>query len=173
MDWVTYHKDQNEYLCAMNISLLMVGATDDPLLEELIQGYVKRLNHYIKFGLEIIPGLKKTKHLTADQQRHKEGALILNTLDASDRVILLDEKGKQMSSVGFSEFIQKQLNAGGKKLVFIIGGPYGFSAEVRQRAMSSVSLSAMTFSHQMVRLFMVEQCYRAFTSLKGEPYHHQ
>jgi len=88
-------------------------------------------------------------------------------------VILLDEKGKQMSSVGFSEFIQKQLNAGGKKLVFIIGGPYGFSSEVRQRAMSSVSLSAMTFSHQMVRLFMVEQCYRAFTILKGEPYHHQ
>ena len=157
----------------MNIRLLMVGATDDPLLEDLSQGYVKRLNNYIKFDLEIIPGLKKTKNLTTEQQRQKEGALILNALDSSDRVILLDEKGKQMSSVGFSEFIQKQLNAGGKKLVFIIGGPYGFSTEVRHRAMSSVSLSAMTFSHQMVRLFMVEQCYRAFTILKGEPYHHQ
>jgi 23S rRNA (pseudouridine1915-N3)-methyltransferase len=157
----------------MNISLLLVGATDDPLLNQLIEGYVKRLNHYIKFDLHPLPALKNTKNLSPEQQSQKEGEMILRALDPSDRVILLDEKGKQMSSVGFSEFIQKQLNAGGKKLVFIVGGPYGFSSEVRKRAMSSISLSAMTFSHQMVRLFMVEQCYRAFTILKGEPYHHQ
>ena len=157
----------------MNISLLLVGATDDPILNQLIEGYVKRLNHYIKFDLNPLPALKNTKNLSPEQQSQKEGEMILRALDPSDRVILLDEKGKQMSSVGFSEFIQKQLNAGGKKLVFIVGGPYGFSSEVRKRAMSSISLSAMTFSHQMVRLFMIEQCYRAFTILKGEPYHHQ
>ena len=153
----------------MNISLLMVGATDDPLLSQLIESYVKRLNHYIKFDLQTLTALKNTKNLSPEQQSQKEGEMILGALESSDRVILLDEKGKQMSSVGFSQFMQKQLNAGGKKLVFIIGGPYGFSSEVRKRAMSSVSLSAMTFSHQMVRLFMVEQCYRAFTILKGEP----
>jgi 23S rRNA (pseudouridine1915-N3)-methyltransferase len=157
----------------MNISLLLVGPTDDPLLNQLIEGYVKRLNHYIKFDLQPLPALKNTKNLSPEQQSQKEGEMILRALDPSDRVILLDEKGKQMSSLGFSEFIQKQLNAGGKKLVFIVGGPYGFSPEVRKRAMSSISLSAMTFSHQMVRLFVVEQCYRAFTILKGEPYHHQ
>ncbi|HBB48329.1 MAG TPA: 23S rRNA (pseudouridine(1915)-N(3))-methyltransferase RlmH [Flavobacteriaceae bacterium] len=157
----------------MNISLLMVGATDDPLLSQLIESYVKRLNHYIKFDLQTLTALKNTKNLSPEQQSQKEGEMILGALESSDRVILLDEKGKQMSSVGFSQFMQKQLNAGGKKLVFIIGGPYGFSSEVRKRAMSSVSLSAMTFSHQMVRLFMVEQCYRAFTILKGEPYHHE
>ena len=157
----------------MNISLLMVGATDDPLLSQLIESYVKRLNHYIKFDLQTLTALKNTKNLSTEQQSQKEGEMILGALESSDRVILLDEKGKQMSSVGFSQFMQKQLNAGGKKLVFIIGGPYGFSSEVRKRAMSSVSLSAMTFSHQMVRLFMVEQCYRAFTILKGEPYHHE
>ncbi len=151
----------------------MVGATDDPLLSQLIESYVKRLNHYIKFDLQTLTALKNTKNLSPEQQSQKEGEMILGALESSDRVILLDEKGKQMSSVGFSQFMQKQLNAGGKKLVFIIGGPYGFSSEVRKRAMSSVSLSAMTFSHQMVRLFMVEQCYRAFTILKGEPYHHE
>ena len=157
----------------MNIRLLMVGATDDPLMDELIQGYVKRLNHYIKFELHTLPGLKKTKNLTPAQQSQKEGALILKALDPSDRVILLDEQGKKMSSEGFAEFMQKQMNAGGKKLVFVIGGAYGFSDEVYRRATTRVSLSDMTFSHQMVRLFVVEQCYRAFTILKGEPYHHR
>lgn len=157
----------------MNIRLLMVGATDDPLMDELIQGYVKRLNHYIKFELHTLPGLKKTKNLTPAQQSQKEGALILKALDPSDRVILLDEQGKKMSSVGFAKFLQKQMNAGGKKLVFVIGGAYGFSDEVYRRATTRVSLSDMTFSHQMVRLFVVEQCYRAFTILKGEPYHHR
>lgn len=157
----------------MNISLLMVGPTDDTNLEQLITGYVKRLNHYIKFDLHTLPTLKNTKNLRPDQQSQKEGEMILAALAPADRIILLDEKGKQMSSVGFSQFMQKQLNAGGKKLVFVVGGPYGFSPEVRKRASSSVSLSSMTFSHQMVRLFMVEQCYRAFTILKGEPYHHE
>ena len=157
----------------MNLSLLMVGATDDPLLSQLIEGYVKRLNYYVKFDLQTLPALKKTKNLSPEQQSQKEGTMILEALDPSDRVILLDEKGKQMTSMGFSEFMQKQFNAGGKKLVFVVGGPYGFSPEVYKRAMSSVSLSSMTFSHPMVRLFMVEQCYRAFTILKGEPYHHQ
>lgn len=157
----------------MTIKLLAVGKTDDPSLEGLVETYVNRLGHYNKFELEIIPDLKKTKNLNVPQQKAMEGKLILDKLSNSDFVVLLDENGKQFSSEGFSEYIQKRLNSGMKQLIFVIGGPYGFSEEVSTRANAKISLSKMTFSHQMVRLFFVEQLYRAFTILKNEPYHHK
>lgn len=157
----------------MTIKLLSIGKTDDSALQSLIDTYVNRLGHYNKFEFEVIPDLKKTKNLDTEQQKTKEGKLILDRIAASDIMVLLDENGKQFSSEGFSEYIQKRLNSGMKQLIFVIGGPYGFSEEVYNRAQSKVSLSKMTFSHQMVRLFFVEQLYRAFTILKNEPYHHK
>jgi 23S rRNA (pseudouridine1915-N3)-methyltransferase len=157
----------------MTIKLLTIGKTDDSALQKLIDTYVNRLGHYNKFELEIIPDLKKTKNLSVDQQKSAEGKLILDKLSASDFVVLLDENGKHLSSEGFSEYIQKRLNSGMKQLIFIIGGPYGFSEEVYSRAEGKLSISKMTFSHQMVRLFFVEQLYRAFTILRNEPYHHK
>ncbi|WOI23826.1 23S rRNA (pseudouridine(1915)-N(3))-methyltransferase RlmH [Nonlabens ulvanivorans] len=156
----------------MKITLLTVGKTDDSRIEQLTQMYVDRLKHYINFELEIIPDLKKTKNLSEDQQKNEEGKLILNKLEKSDFVTLLDERGKKLSSLQFAELINKRSVSGLKRLVFIIGGPYGFSSDVYQRANSKLSLSDMTFSHQMVRLFATEQIYRAFTILRNEPYHH-
>ncbi|WP_405377965.1 23S rRNA (pseudouridine(1915)-N(3))-methyltransferase RlmH [Nonlabens sp. Asnod3-A02] len=157
----------------MKITLLAVGKTDDSRIEQLTQMYVDRLGHYINFDLEIIPDLKKTKNLSEDQQKNEEGKLILNKLEKSDFVTLLDEKGKKYTSMQFAELINKRSVSGLKRLVFIIGGPYGFSPDVYSRANSKLSLSDMTFSHQMVRLFAVEQIYRAFTILRNEPYHHE
>lgn len=157
----------------MTIKLLGIGKTDDKTLQNLTDVYVKRLQFYNKFEIELIPDIKKVKNLDENQQKIKEGELILNKISASDFVVLLDENGKQLSSVGFSEFIQKRFNSGLKQVIFIIGGPYGFSEEVYNRADSKLSLSKMTFSHQMVRLFFTEQLYRAFTILKNEPYHHR
>ena len=157
----------------MNIKLLVVGKTDEGSLQGLIDTYAKRLNHYIKFELEILPDIKNTKSLSVEQQKLKEGKMILEKMSPSDYLVLLDENGKQFSSEAFSEFIQKRLNSGMKQLIFVVGGPYGFSEEVYARAQSKLSLSKMTFSHQMVRLFFVEQLYRAFTILKNEPYHHK
>ena len=157
----------------MKIKLIAIGKTDDRKLQELIETYENRLKHYVKFNLEILPDIKNTKNLSASQQKEKEGELLLKKLQATDQLILLDENGKTFSSVGFSEYLQKKMNAGLKTLVFVIGGPYGFSEEVYSKAQGKVSLSPMTFSHQMIRLFMVEQLYRAFTILKNEPYHHQ
>jgi len=157
----------------MTIKLLGIGKTDDKTLQNLTDVYVKRLQFYNKFEIELIPDLKKVKNLDENQQKQKEGELILNKISTSDFVVLLDENGKQLSSVGFSEFIQKRFNSGLKQVIFIIGGPYGFSEDVYNRADSKISLSKMTFSHQMVRLFFTEQLYRAFTILKNEPYHHR
>ena len=157
----------------MLIKLVAVGKTDDKLIESLTQTYVKRLLHYNRFEFEVIPDLKKTKKLSFEQQKQLEGQILLEKLHPSDFVVLLDENGKLFSSEGFSEYIQKRLNSGMKQLIFIIGGPYGFSQEVYQRADGKVSLSKMTFSHQMIRPFFVEQLYRAFTILKNEPYHHK
>ncbi|WGK64675.1 23S rRNA (pseudouridine(1915)-N(3))-methyltransferase RlmH [Croceiramulus getboli] len=157
----------------MNLKLMCIGKTDNRQLQQLIDDYTKRLSHYIKFELEALPDLKKTKHLSEAQQKEKEGTLLLSKLQSTDVLILLDERGKQYSSTAFAKFLQKKMNAGHKTLVFAVGGPYGFSPEVYERAQGKVSLSAMTFSHQMVRLFMTEQLYRAFTILKGEPYHHE
>ncbi|WP_299228844.1 23S rRNA (pseudouridine(1915)-N(3))-methyltransferase RlmH [uncultured Psychroserpens sp.] len=157
----------------MTIKLLAIGKTDNKQLQSLIEDYQKRLGFYVKFEFEIIPDLKKVKHLTENQQKQKEGELILNKLNTSDVIILLDENGKQLDSVAFSQYLQKHMNSGIKQLVFIIGGPYGFSSEIYQKANGKLSFSKMTFSHQMIRLFVVEQLYRGFTILRNEPYHHQ
>jgi 23S rRNA (pseudouridine1915-N3)-methyltransferase len=157
----------------MTIKLLGIGKTDDPALQDLSEVYVKRLQFYIRFEAEFLPDIKKTKHLDEKQQKQKEGEQILSKLSTSDFVVLLDENGKQYSSEGFSDFLQKKMNSGLKQLVFVIGGPYGFSEAVYDRADAKISLSKMTFSHQMVRLFFTEQLYRAFTILKNEPYHHR
>ena len=157
----------------MNIRLLAIGKTDNKTLQTLIDDYTKRLSFYVKFDLEIIPDIKNVKNLSEAQQKEKEGELILSKITPTDHLILLDENGKTFSSVGFSDFLQKKMNAGIKTLVFVIGGPYGFSETVYQKAQGKVSLSEMTFSHQMVRLFVIEQIYRGFTILRNEPYHHQ
>lgn len=157
----------------MTIKLIAIGKTDHKSLQALIEEYQKRLSFYIKFELEIIPDIKNVKNLSEQQQKEKEGELILAKLTATDQLILLDENGKSFSSVAFANELQKKMNAGIKTLVFVIGGPYGFSEEVYKKATGKISLSAMTFSHQMVRLFIIEQLYRGFTILKNEPYHHQ
>ena len=157
----------------MKITLLLVGKTDDSTIGQLVDDYTKRLSHYVSFNHQVLPDLKKTKHLTQEQQKQQEGNLLMAQIAPSDYVILLDEKGKQYSSIRFSEFIQKQLNSGVKHVVFVVGGPFGFSDLLYERSNALLSLSPMTFSHQMVRLFFTEQLYRAFTILKGEPYHHQ
>lgn len=156
----------------MKIKLLAIGKTDDKNLQILISAYEKRLKHYIKFEIEIIPDIKNVKNLSQKKQKEKEGELILKKVATTDQIILLDEKGKDYSSIEFSKFLQKKMNSGIKQMVLIIGGPYGFSEKVYQKAMGKISLSKMTFSHQMIRLFVVEQIYRAFTILKNEPYHH-
>ena len=155
----------------MTIKLLAIGKIDSGQLQELIEVYEKRLQHYVNFEIDIIPDLKKTKNLSEDQQKEKEGELILKKLAPTDVLVLFDEKGKQFSSVEFSQYLQKKMNSGIKQLVFLIGGPYGFSNAVYAKASGKISLSKMTFSHQMVRLFITEQVYRAFTILKNEPYH--
>tara|TARA_B100001059_G_C17502435_1_gene411778 strand:- start:68 stop:541 length:474 start_codon:yes stop_codon:yes gene_type:complete len=157
----------------MTIKLLAIGKTDSGQLQELIEVYEKRLQHYVNFEIDIIPDLKKTKNLSEDQQKEKEGELILKKLAPTDVLVVFDEKGKQFSSVEFSQYLQKKMNSGIKQLVFLIGGPYGFSNAVYAKASGKISLSKMTFSHQMVRLFITEQVYRAFTILKNEPYHHR
>ncbi|MDN3676592.1 23S rRNA (pseudouridine(1915)-N(3))-methyltransferase RlmH [Flavobacterium paronense] len=157
----------------MNIKLLAIGKTDNKALQSLIDDYTKRLSFYIKFDLEVIQDIKNVKNLSENQQKEKEGELILSKLTSTDQLILLDENGTAFSSIDFSDFLQKKMNSGVKTLVFVIGGPYGFSEEVYQKAQGKISLSLMTFSHQMVRLFFIEQLYRGFTILRNEPYHHQ
>ena len=157
----------------MKITLLVVGKTEDKYLIEGIDKYLKRLKHYIGFNLVVIPDVKNTKNLTEAQQKTKEAELILKQVSNLDTAILLDEKGKKYTSVLFSNYLNKQMIGSVQHLIFIIGGPYGFDESVYQRANGSMSLSDMTFSHQMVRLFFVEQLYRAFSILKGEPYHHE
>lgn len=157
----------------MTIKLLTIGKTDSKQLQELIATYESRLTHYVKFELEVIPDVKNAKNLSEQQQREKEGELILKKLSPTDNLVLFDENGKQHSSVEFSGYLQKKMNSGLKRLVFAIGGPYGFSEVVHQKATGKISLSKMTFSHQMVRLFVIEQIYRGFTILRNEPYHHR
>ena len=157
----------------MTIKLIAIGKTDSDFLQHLIKEYENRLKHYVKFELDIIPDLKNAKNLSEIQQKEKEGELILKKLNATDVLILLDENGKQFGSVEFSGYLQKKMNSGIKQLVLVIGGPYGFSDAIYTKAQAKISLSKMTFSHQMVRLFIVEQLYRAFTILKNEPYHHR
>jgi 23S rRNA (pseudouridine1915-N3)-methyltransferase len=156
----------------MKITLIAIGKTEDKYLIEGIEKYLNRLKHYINFNLLIIPDVKNTKNLTEAQQKNKEAEAIHKQINTSDVVILMDEKGKKYSSISFANYLNKQMIGSVQHLVFIIGGPYGFDEGVYKRANSTISLSDMTFSHQMVRLFFVEQLYRAFTILKNEPYHH-
>lgn len=157
----------------MNIKLIAVGKTDNPALQQLISTYEKRLSYYINFELQLLPDIKNNKSLSEEQQKIKEGELILSYVEPSHHLILLDERGKEYTSIAFADELQKKMNTGIKQLTFVIGGPYGFSQAVYQRANSKLSLSKLTFSHQMIRLFFVEQLYRAFTILRNEPYHHQ
>jgi 23S rRNA (pseudouridine1915-N3)-methyltransferase len=157
----------------MNILTLCIGKTDEKPLEELIQKYEKRLPNYWNFHRIEIPDIKNRKNLSESQQKEKEAALLLAKIQNTDYVILLDEKGKQQDSAAFAEEIQNLMNQSVRQVVFVIGGPYGFSDEIYQRANGKLSLSKMTFTHQMVRLFLVEQIYRAFTILQGKPYHHE
>jgi len=157
----------------MTIKLIAIGKTDNKELQALINDYIKRLGFYVKFSFDIIPDIKNSKNLSEDQQKRKEGELILKSLNPTDVLILLDENGKQIDSVEFSSYIQKHMNSGIKQLVFVIGGPYGFSEDIYSKANGKISLSKMTFSHQMIRLFFIEQLYRGFTILRNEPYHHR
>lgn len=156
----------------MKITLLVVGKTNDAHIEALVQDYQKRLTHYIPFSLHVIPELKNTKALTIEQQKQAEGELIMRVVTAATDLVLLDEHGKEFRSLEFADHIQKKMTAG-RDVVYVVGGPYGFSESVYQRANGKISLSKMTFSHQMVRLFFVEQLYRSMTILRGEPYHHE
>ena len=156
----------------MKITLFVVGKTDNPNTEGLSQLYIQRLKHYINVTIQVIPDIKNAKNLSESQQKKSEAAAVLKKIHSSDFLCLLDEKGKMLTSVGFAEFLQKKMNSGLKNLVFVVGGPYGFSEALYHRANSKISLSSMTFSHQMVRPFFLEQLYRGFTILKNEPYHH-
>ena len=157
----------------MKIKLIFIGKEDAELLDASIKQYSKKINFYFPYETVVIPYLKNCKSLSFDEQKKKEGELILKKIAPSDVVVLLDERGKELSSVAFSGFIQQQSNSGIKNLVFVIGGAYGFSDEVYQRKNEMVSLSKMTFPHIMVRLLFAEQLYRACTILKNEPYHHE
>ena len=157
----------------MKITLLTVGKTDKDGVRQGTDIYVSRLKHYIPFTISEIPELKNVSALSKDQIKTKEGELILKNLKPSDDVILMDEHGKEYTSVDFASLLQKKITYEGKDIVFIIGGAFGFSDEVYRRANSKISLSRMTFSHQMVRAIFAEQIYRAFTIMRGEPYHHE
>ncbi len=157
----------------MNIELVVVGKTDLKEVEALVAMYSKRLNHYVKFAITILPDVRNTRKLSESEQKRLEGEAILHLIAESDYLMLLDEHGAEMRSIEFAELLQRRMSSGVKRLVFVIGGPYGFSDRVYQRANGKLSLSKMTFSHQIVRAIFTEQLYRAFTILKNEPYHHE
>lgn len=157
----------------MKFALLVVGRTVEKHYITAINDYVERIKHYTPFDMEVIPELKNTKSLSMEQQKEKEGELILKALQPGDVVVLLDEHGKEFRSIEFAEWAEKKMHTVNKRLVFIIGGPYGFSKDVYTAAQEKISLSKMTFSHQMIRLIFVEQLYRAMNILAGGPYHHE
>lgn len=157
----------------MKIKLLVIGKTDDKNLSMLIDMYINRLKHYIPFEIQVIPDIRAAKNLSTEQQKEREGEMILNALENPDMLILMDENGQQLGSAEFANYLQKKMNSGIKQMVLTVGGPFGFSKAVYERAQGKISLSKMTFSHQMVRLFITEQLYRAFTILNNEPYHHE
>ena len=157
----------------MKTILLVVGKTVEPHFIAGINDYLQRTKRYLAFDMEVIPELKNTKSLTEEVQKEKEGELILKALQPGDVVVLLDEGGKEMRSMEFADYMKRKMNTVNKRLVFVIGGPYGFSPKVYAAAQEKISLSRMTFSHQMVRLIFVEQLYRAMSILAGSPYHHE
>lgn len=157
----------------MNIDLLVVGKTDSAEIQSLVATYLKRLNFYTRVTLVTLPDLKNTRNLSAESQKRQEGELLMRQFADGDYVVLLDEKGAEMRSVEFSMWLQKRMNSGVRRLCFVIGGPYGFSKTGYDRADESISLSQMTFSHQIIRAIFAEQLYRAFTIIRNEPYHHE
>lgn len=157
----------------MKITLLCIGKTDERLLEEGIEKYTKRLKHYISFSLQVIPDIKNTKNLNREQQKSKEAELVFKHINNTDFLVLLDERGKEFRSVEFADYLNRHMVKSTQHIVFAIGGPYGFDDTLYERANGKLSLSKMTFSHQMIRFFFAEQIYRAFSILKGEPYHHE
>ena len=157
----------------MKILFLMIGKTVDKRLTTLIDEYAERVKHYLPFDMEVIPELKNTKALSAEQQKEKEGELLQKQLRDGDYIVLLDEGGKELRSIEFAVYLEKKQSQVARRLVFVVGGPYGFSPTLYKLAKEKISLSKMTFSHQMIRLFFVEQLYRAMTILRGEPYHHE
>ncbi|MCI7670134.1 MAG: 23S rRNA (pseudouridine(1915)-N(3))-methyltransferase RlmH [Bacteroidales bacterium] len=157
----------------MKIELAVIGKTSIGYLKQGIDEYIKRLKHYVPFEIKYIDNIKNTKNISEDQQKRTEGAKILSLLDKSDFVVLLDEHGKEYTSIQYSSYIQKRMLSGAKKVVFVIGGPYGFSQEVYDRANDKISFSKMTFNHEMIRLIFTEQLYRAYTIINHEPYHHE
>ena len=157
----------------MKFILLAVGKTVEKHYIAAISDYMERCKHYASFEMEIIPELKNTKSLSTDQQKEKEGELIQKYIQPGDVVVLLDEHGKEFRSVEFAQWVERKMHTVNKRLVFIIGGPYGFSPAIYQLASEKISLSKMTFSHQMIRLIFIEQLYRAFSILNNSPYHHE
>lgn len=157
----------------MKIALVVIGKTDARYFVDAIEEYRNRLIHYIPFEMEVIPDIKNVKNLSESQQKEKEGELILKTLQPGDYLVLLDERGKEFTSIQFSAYLEKKMHTVPKRVLFVIGGPYGFSESVYKAASEKISLSKMTFSHQMIRLIFVEQLYRAMTILNHEPYHHE
>lgn len=157
----------------MKIALVVIGKTDARYFVDAIGEYRNRLVHYIPFEMEVIPDIKNVKNLSESQQKEKEGELILKTLQPGDYLVLLDEKGKEFTSLQFAAYLEKKMHNIPKRIVFVIGGPYGFSESVYKAASEKISLSKMTFSHQMIRLIFIEQLYRAMTILNHEPYHHE
>lgn len=156
----------------MKLTLLVVGRTTSPELQRLIEDYEGRLKHYFPFTLQVISDLKQAKSLSESQIKQVEGESILKAVPATSMMILLDERGKEFRSIEFADYLQRRMTAG-RDIVFVVGGPYGFSEAVYQRAEDKLSLSRLTFSHQMIRLLFMEQLYRAATILRGEPYHHE
>mgnify|MGYP000468140996 CR=1 FL=1 len=157
----------------MKLQFVVIGKTLDKHLDALIQEYAGRVKHYLPFEMEVIPELKNTKSLSFEQQKQREAELLQKTFREGDYVVLLDENGREFTSVEFASYLQQKQSVAARRLVFVVGGPYGFAPEIYALAKEKISLSRMTFSHQMVRLFFVEQLYRGLTILRGEPYHHE
>ncbi len=157
----------------MKVVLLSVGKTDHPLLSQIIEDYRKKVNHYIPFEMKMVPDPKNRRNLSEKEQKAEEAQLLLKVLQPSDHVVLLDEKGKEYRSTEFARYLEKKSHTGSRQLVFLVGGPYGFAPEIYARATDMISLSRMTFTHQMIRLIFTEQLYRAMTIIHHEPYHHE
>lgn len=157
----------------MNIKLIVVGKSESEHLRSWVEVYVKRLSHYIGFEIITLPDVKNAKNLSVGELKEREGEMILRQIEKADKVVLLDEKGKEFSSMEFSKYLEKQMNASVRTLAFVVGGAFGFSPKVYEKIGERIAISRMTFSHQMIRLLVVEQIYRAFTILKGEPYHNE
>jgi len=157
----------------MRVVFVVIGKTDTGYMIDAIEEYKNRLSHYLPFEMIVIPDIKNVKNLSENQQKEKEGELILKTVQAGDHLVLLDDKGKEFTSMQFSTYLEKKMHTISKRLVFVVGGPYGFSDAIYKTAKEKVSLSKMTFSHQMIRLIFIEQVYRAMTILHNEPYHHE